>query len=233
MSTFILQLDTSTPVCTVALSRDGRAIGVSHTHGQNVHASRLTTQIADLMGEHQLRYTDLSAIAVGKGPGSYTGLRIGVSTAKGIAYAADIPLIALDSLHILAEGFQVQEKESPAAEILLCPMIDARRMEVYKSLYTADKIQVRPTAAEIIDERFFDFLEERQEIYLFGSGADKFESLFQNHPQVRVVAGVQVNAATMSALSYQAYNQQSFVDMAYFEPFYLKDFIPTSPRKLG
>lgn len=233
MSTLILQFDTSTPVCTVALSRDGRTIGVSHAQGQNVHASRLTTQISELMEQHQLQYADLSAIAVGKGPGSYTGLRIGVSTAKGIAYAMDIPLIALDSLHLLAEGFQVQEKESPGVEILLCPMIDARRMEVYMSLYTADKIQVRPTVAEIIDVRFFDFLEERQEIYLFGSGADKFDLLFQNHPQVRVVAGVQVNAATISELAYQAYNQQDFVDIAYFEPFYLKDFIPTSPRKLG
>ncbi|HLW49371.1 MAG TPA: tRNA (adenosine(37)-N6)-threonylcarbamoyltransferase complex dimerization subunit type 1 TsaB [Sphingobacteriaceae bacterium] len=231
MSAFILQLDTSTPVCTVSLSRDGKSLGVIHADGHNVHASSLTTQIAQLMEEQRLQYSDLAAVAVGKGPGSYTGLRIGVSTAKGICFAANLPLIAVDSLLMLAIGFQANHISDQSSNTLLCPMIDARRMEVYMAIYSAKMELIRATSAEIIDENYFDFLESDQEISLFGSGADKFEKLFLNHPQVKVVPGIQADAAYLSGLAYQAYIQQHFEDLTYFEPFYLKDFIPTTPKK--
>ncbi len=249
MAINILQIDTSTPVCSVALSCDGKTLGTSTGAGQNAHASGLTTQIAGLMDAHQLKYADLSAIAVAKGPGSYTGLRIGVSTAKGICYAADLPLIAIDSLRMLAEGFHYhdiagddQEVANSAPEFagddqeivgldhLLCPMIDARRMEVYMAIYSTNMELIQATAAVIIDDRSFDFLREGQKIYLFGSGADKFETLFENHPQVRVIPGVQADASTISAFAYEACLKQDFENTAYFEPFYLKDFIPTTPR---
>lgn len=251
MAINILQIDTSTPVCSVALSCDGKTLRTSTGAGQNAHASGLTTQIAGLMDAHQLQYADLSAIAVAKGPGSYTGLRIGVSTAKGICYAANLPLIAIDSLRMLAEGFQYQKiavgdhevavgvhKSASGAhkaagirpDHLLCPMIDARRMEVYMAIYSADMDLVRATAAVIIDDKSFDFLQENQKIYLFGSGADKFEMLFENHPQVQVIPGVQADASTISAFAYEACLKQDFENTAYFEPFYLKDFIPTTPR---
>lgn len=231
MAITILQFDTSTPVCTVALSQDGETLGQSAADGKNVHAASLTTQIAELLEKHRIRFQDLSAVAVGKGPGSYTGLRIGVSTAKGICYAADIPLIAIDSLRILAEGFHLTQDSSQAVETLLCPMIDARRMEVYMSVFTSEREVIRPTAAEIIDEHAFDFLQSGQQIYLFGSGADKLATLFQHHHRVQVIGNIQTDASAMSSLAFQAYTQQDFVDLAYFEPFYLKDFIPTTPKK--
>lgn len=231
MSTFILQLDTSTPVCTVSLSRDGKVMGVIHADGHNVHASSLTTQISRLMEEQHLQYSDLAAVAVGKGPGSYTGLRIGVSTAKGICFAANLPLIAVDSLQMLAMGFQAKHISGQSPGTLLCPMIDARRMEVYMAIYSAGMELVRPTSAEIIDADYFNFLEPDQKISLFGSGADKFENIFLNHPQVKVVPGIQADASYLSGLAYQAYTQQHFEDLAYFEPYYLKDFIPTTPKK--
>lgn len=231
MATTILQFDTSTPVCTVALSQDGKTLGQSAAEGTNVHAASLTTQINDLLERYSVRFQELSAVAVGKGPGSYTGLRIGVSTAKGICYAAGIPLIAIDSLRILAEGFQLSQDSNQAVETLLCPMIDARRMEVYMSIYSSEREVIRPTSAEIIDEHFFDFVQPGQQIYLFGTGADKLEALFQQHYRVQVTVGAQTDASAMSPLAYQAYTQQDFVDLAYFEPYYLKDFIPTTPKK--
>lgn len=232
MAIYILLIDTSTPVCSVALSRDGVSIAEAVADGVNVHASHLTTLIDGLMGTQGLEYSDLSAVAIAKGPGSYTGLRIGVSTAKGLCFAADLPLIAIDSLRMLAEGFQQTPIFQLSSEVLLCPMIDARRMEVYQAIYDADLNLILPTTASVIDQHFFDDLITDQEIYLFGSGADKFEQLFDGHPQIHVVPGIKASASAVSHLAYQAYGRQDFVDAAYFEPFYLKDFIPTNPRKL-
>lgn len=231
MPTFVLQIDTSTAVCSVALSRDGETIALHRAETSNAHASSLTLMIGALMNEQQMSYSKLSAVAVSKGPGSYTGLRIGVSTAKGICYAHDLPLIAIDSLLMLAEGFRhtMQVIENPDA--WLCPMIDARRMEVYQAIYTTDLQTISPTVAAIIDEHSFEHLPQGQNIYLFGSGADKFEDVFRSNQQVRVVCGIEASASALSSLSYKAYVNNDYVDTAYFEPFYLKDFIPTSPKK--
>lgn len=231
MSTFVLQIDTSTAVCSVALSCDGQTIASRQAEIPNAHAAELTIMIGVLMNEQQLNYSELSAVAVSKGPGSYTGLRIGVSTAKGICYAHDLPLIAIDSLLMLAEGFRYTTTIGKNPSAWLCPMIDARRMEVYQAVYTTDLKIISPTVAAIIDDCSFDYLSPEQNIFLFGSGADKFEDLFRSNQLVHVVPGIAASASALSSLSYSAYKSKDYVDTAYFEPFYLKDFIPTTPKK--
>lgn len=235
----ILLIDTSTTVCSVALSKGGRVLDCLEDEEPNVHASKLTLMIAQLMERHQLHYPDLAAIAVAKGPGSYTGLRIGVSVAKGLCYALGIPLIAIDSLLALARGFQRNDAVpsvqtvSHSEKILLCPMIDARRMEVYCAVYSIrDGLleTIRPTQALVIDNTSFDFLSEGQQILLFGTGADKLKDLFREQVRVQVVSGVSSSAKAMTGPAAEAYHRGDFVDLAYFEPLYLKDFIPTEPK---
>lgn len=241
---YILQIETSTTVCSVAISADGVTKAFLEIKEENVHASKLTLLIEELMEQAGLKYADLHAVAVTKGPGSYTGLRIGVSTAKGLCYALDIPLIAIDSLRALALGFAgtdqrflrreeavIKENSAVAKEMLLCPMIDARRMEVYCAVYSADLEEISPTEAKIMDEDSFLTLDKHQQIVLFGSGADKLQELYAKHHQVSIVFGFQASAQAMSSFAYQAFSIQAFEDLAYFEPFYLKNFIPTTPKR--
>lgn len=232
MSTqYILQIETATQVCSVALSGNGETVAAIDIDEPNVHASRLTLLVEEILQKTGLTINDLSAVAVSMGPGSYTGLRIGVSTAKGLCYAADLPLLGVGTLDGMAAGF-VSVNDSPIdGDTALCPMVDARRMEVYTATFGSDAQPITPPQASIIDAHSFDGIDLNRRIVLFGNGADKFGELFANHQQVEVVAGFKNSAKHMSLLAYKAFGTGQFADVAYFEPYYLKDFVATTPKK--
>lgn len=185
------------------------------------------------MEEAGIGYSQLDAVAVSQGPGSYTGLRIGVSTAKGICYAADLPLMAIDTLEAMAYGMKEKLGGQLEPNDFLIPMIDARRMEVYASVFDANLQKINETAALVIDEHSFDDLLEGHRLWLFGDGAPKLGKLFEGHPNVNIIDGFKPSAAYMRLLAEQALQKQQFVDVAYFEPFYLKDFIAGKPHVKG
>jgi tRNA threonylcarbamoyladenosine biosynthesis protein TsaB len=218
---YILHIETSTKVCSVALSSNGEYVGVkesnedAYSHGEN-----LTEFISDILNEAQLTLNDLSAISVVSGPGSYTGLRIGVSTAKGLCYALGIPLIAVDALYSLA---QIARDKHPG--INLCPVIDARRMEVFNAIYTNSLETLKVISADVIDE--YSYLAFEPFIY-FGDGATKLQESWEGRncqidSTILASASGQIPAATLK------FNNKEFEDVAYFEPFYLKDFF--TPKK--
>lgn len=221
----ILQIETTTPVCSVALSTNGETVAFRDVNEPNIHASRLTLLIDELLRETGLGFKDLAAVAVSKGPGSYTGLRIGVSTAKGLCYATDLPLIGVDTLAGMAAGFKELYPDVWKEYTRLCPMIDARRMEVYLAIYDQTLQPVMPVSAVIIDAHSFSTDEADQRIVLFGSGADKLEALFSDSDKVNVIPGFLNSARFLSHKAYQAFLANEFVDVAYFEPYYLKDFV--------
>jgi len=223
----ILQIETATQVCSVALSIDGKTVLVKEETGQNLHASRLTLFIDEVMKSVGCAYSDLDAVAVSKGPGSYTGLRIGVSTAKGLCYALEKPLIGIETLEMMAAGFI---NENPHYSGLICPMIDARRMEVYTCVFDEKLNVLEPTSAKIIDETSFaDWFKENQITFLGDGAAKCAETLCQPNASF---SDANFNAAHyMSTLAHKAFEKGNFEDVAYFEPFYLKDFVVTQPKK--
>ncbi|MFN8257476.1 MAG: tRNA (adenosine(37)-N6)-threonylcarbamoyltransferase complex dimerization subunit type 1 TsaB [Bacteroidales bacterium] len=227
----ILNIETSTEVCSAALSFEGNLIALKeNTEGQQ-HASALTVFIQDLFLQSGHSMNELKAVAVSKGPGSYTGLRIGVSVAKGIAYAAEIPLIAVSTLQALSFGVIKSHAWEIIENTWLCPMIDARRMEVYTAFFTSRNEMVKDIAAEIIDENsFLEILDTRQVLF-FGNGALKCREKM-THSNAKFLEKVNCSAAHMIGLSYELYTRKEFVDAAYFEPLYLKDFIATVPKNL-
>lgn len=227
---FILHIETATGVCSVALSTGNKLIGVSEIDEANVHASQLTLLIKELLAHHGIPLRDLAAVAVSKGPGSYTGLRIGVSTAKGLCFALELPLIGVHTLDAMAYGFCAAFDKESDTDTLFCPMIDARRMEVYSAIYNRDLQRIAEVDARIIDRDSFNHIGEGKKIVLFGSGAGKFESLFAQECKVEIHTGFKNSAAHMVEFAYQALQRQMFEDVAYFEPFYLKDFVPTTPK---
>jgi tRNA threonylcarbamoyladenosine biosynthesis protein TsaB len=228
MST-ILQLETATPVCSVALSINGKTVAHKEETAQNIHAAKLTLFIKDVMEQAQLTFNDLDAIAVSKGPGSYTGLRIGVSTAKGLCFALDKPLIAINTLEMMAAGFL---QDQPGFKGLICPMIDARRMEVFTGVYASDLSEIEPTNAKIIDDTSFVALLAQYEMAFIGNGAEKCQTTI-HHANAQFLSGNFNSASHMSALADVAFMAKKFEDVAYFEPFYLKDFVFTTPKKKG
>ena len=185
------------------------------------------------MEEANIDYSKLDAVAVSQGPGSYTGLRIGVSTAKGICYAADLPLMAIDTLEAMAYGMKEKLGSQLAENDLLIPMIDARRMEVYAAVFDAKLNKIEDTAALVIDENAFEDLRKDRRLWLFGDGAPKLSKLFENQPNITVIDGFKPSAAFMRNLADKALREHDFVDVAYFEPFYLKDFIAGKPHVKG
>jgi tRNA threonylcarbamoyladenosine biosynthesis protein TsaB len=195
------------------------------------HAAQLTVIIQKLLDESRMKATDLDAIAVSKGPGSYTGLRIGVSTAKGIAYAAQIPLLGINTLTSMCYGYLTLHPETISSEILLCPMIDARRMEVYNALFTADGTMVKETTADIIDQNSLRKELEKKKIIFFGNGAEKCKSIII-HPNALFEDHFILSASYLQIPSVNAMKNKHYEDLAYFEPYYLKEFIATTPRKL-
>lgn len=223
----ILNIETSTGVCSVSVSDKDAILAARESRIDRSHASMLTVFIGEAMAEAGIDYNELSGVAVSRGPGSYTGLRIGVSAAKGICYGADIPLIAIDTLLIMSRGVprNIADKDG----LLLCPMIDARRMEVYTALYDTAGTRVKDITAEIIDnDSFKDYLDERKIIF-FGDGSGKCRDTLK-HPNAVFIEGIYPSACYMAQLSFKAFAEKKFEDTAYFEPFYLKDFLATTPK---
>ena len=208
-------------------------MALRETDGQNAHSEKITNFIREVMDTAGIDYHQLDAVAVSKGPGSYTGLRIGVSTAKGICYAADLPLMAIDTLEAMAYGMKEKLGSQIAENDLLVPMIDARRMEVYASIFDANLNKIHDTEAMVIDENSFADLRKDHRLWLFGDGAPKLASLFENQTNISVIDGFKPSAAYMRPLAEKALKEQQFVDVAYFEPFYLKDFIAGKPHVKG
>ena len=229
----ILCLETATPVCSVALNDGCCTLALRETEGQNAHSEKITNFIREAMETAGIDYRQLDAVAVSKGPGSYTGLRIGVSTAKGICYAADVPLMAIDTLEAMAHGMKEKLGSQLAENDLLIPMIDARRMEVYASVFDANLNKINDTAALVIDENSFEDLRKDHRLWLFGDGAPKLSKVFENQPYITVIDGFKPSAAFMRDLADKALREHDFVDVAYFEPFYLKDFIAGKPHVKG
>jgi tRNA threonylcarbamoyladenosine biosynthesis protein TsaB len=228
----ILCIETATSVCSVALCDRERIIASRLDNGGRSHASLLTVFIGELFSELKIQASDLEAVAVSKGPGSFTGLRIGVSVAKGIAYRTSLPLIGVNTLLSLYHGIRPSAEKTyglgPGS--LLCPMLDARRAEVYCSLFRMNGEEFRATGAEVIGDDSFTFLPSGTRLLLFGPGADKCHDLVKRENTV-IETGFAVSAENMRIPAYAAFDAGKFEDTAYFEPFYLKDFIATVPRK--
>lgn len=229
----ILCLETATPTCSVAINEGNRTLALRESKGQNAHSEKITRFISEVMEEVGIGYGQLDAVAVSKGPGSYTGLRIGVSTAKGVCYAAGLPMMAVDTLHAMAYGMRAHLENELQPNDLLIPMIDARRMEVYCAVFNASLAPVKSTEALVVDAHCFDELLEGHRLWLFGDGAPKLHGLFGVDGQIRIVDDFAPSAAYMATLSDQALKAGNFVDVAYFEPFYLKDFIAGKPHVKG
>lgn len=225
MST-ILQIETATSVCSVALAVNGQTIALKEEIGQHIHASNLTLFIDEVMHNAKIAYKDLDAIAVSKGPGSYTGLRIGVSTAKGLCFALDKPLIGVNTLKMMANGFL---NAHPNYGGLVCPMIDARRMEVFTAVYTNKLHEFEAVNAKIVDEKSFILELDQHYVTFIGNGAEKCKAVLA-HQNAHFSSANFNSANHMSSLAKELFEQQQFEDVAYFEPFYLKDFVFTVPK---
>ncbi len=222
----ILSIETSTKVCSVALHRAGELLAMREGFEANSHSETLVDFIKEVLRESELSEKDLNTIAVSKGPGSYTGLRIGVSTAKGLAYALDLPIVAVETMESLA----MHGKEKAGIEDgLIIPMIDARRMEVYCGVYNQDLETINKVSAEIIDEQSFEKQLQEGNVYFFGNGADKCKGTI-THPNAVFIEDVYTSAKQVGTLAYEKFKREEFEDLAYFEPYYLKEFM-TKPSK--
>ena len=230
----IINIETATRICSVALVSDGKILGLRESDEEKSHASQLTVFIEDLLREHYIQAHDLDAVAVSKGPGSYTGLRIGVSTAKGIVYATGKKLISIGTLASLAEGAMrhqaVKDILKERERVLLCPMLDARRMEVYTALFRPDGAILEQVIAKIVDQHTFDSYLSVHNIVFFGNGSAKCRDMI-THPGAIFLDGIECSAGFMTNLSEKAYQEKKFENVAYFEPSYLKDFIATIPKR--
>lgn len=224
----ILCIETSTNCCSAAIAINGEAKAIrANLTGAN-HASELPLFVEELMNEARVNSWTIDAVALSQGPGSYTGLRIGASLAKGLCYGLNIPLIPVDTLQILCKAALVQQLPQDA---VLCPMLDARRMEVYTSMYTRECARMKDIEAKIIDEHAFEAELAEQAICFFGNGAEKCQSVITS-PNAHFIADIVPQAQYMGALAEHA----ALLDvkqMAYFEPFYLKDFVPAPSHIKG
>lgn len=215
--TYILHIETATKNCSVALAKNGQIIAIKEIAETGyTHAEKLHVFIEEVLQESEITFKDLSAIAVSQGPGSYTGLRIGVSSAKGLCYALSIPLIAIDTLETLARKINVSEG-------VIIPMIDARRMECYTAIYDLEFHKVKSVEAQIIDEN--SFADINQKIHFVGDGAEKCKAILNSDQFIYHDEVIYPSAAEMCAVAFDKYEKSDTVDVAYFEPFYLKEFM--------
>ncbi|MFC4739266.1 tRNA (adenosine(37)-N6)-threonylcarbamoyltransferase complex dimerization subunit type 1 TsaB [Flavobacterium ponti] len=213
----LLNIETATKNCSVSLAKDGKTIACKEIAEQNFsHAEKLHVFIDELLKEKNFTYNNLNAVAISQGPGSYTGLRIGVSSAKGLCYALNIPMIAIDTLELLARKISVSEG-------VIIPMLDARRMEVYSTIFDVEYTKMRKVEAEIIDANSYSEIDTK--IHLVGDGIAKFKGVLTDDKFIFHEDVVYPSANEMSFLSFEKYKKSDFVDVAYFEPFYLKDFM--------
>jgi len=227
----ILSIETSTGVCSVAYSVDGEVMASKELFEANSHAAHLTVLIEQLFEENNITASaDLDAVAVSSGPGSYTGLRIGVSTAKGICYASGLPLIAIDSMHIMSFPIVNRNWEASKLPYLFCPLMDARRMEVYTALFDKDMNLSEAISAKIVDKETFKSILTNHRVVFFGNGSEKCKEVIQ-HDNAIFIDDIHPLAKNLAPLAENYFNKNKFVDVAYFEPFYLKDFVATTPKK--
>ena len=231
----ILHIETATDICSVALSEGTRQLSLIESDQERSHATLLNSFIRQSVEAAGKKLKDLDAVAVSKGPGSYTGLRIGVSTAKGLAYALEIPLLSTSTLKIMASGALSVSTINDLVNLhgdrlLLCPMLGARRMEVYSGFYTVNISTYREVSADIVDRDSFHQILESHPVCFFGNGAGKCKAVLE-HPNALFFEGINPSAAAMIAPVHQKYLHEQFEDVAYFEPYYLKDFIATVPKK--
>jgi len=216
---YILNLETATKNCSVSLAKEGKTIFCKEMAEEGYsHAERLHVFIEEILKENAINFSQINAIAVSKGPGSYTGLRIGVSAAKGLCYAAGIPLIAVDTLAVLANQVQV-------ADGLIVPMIDARRMEVYSAVFDASHKKISEVKAEILSQESYN--ETSEKVYFIGDCQEKCKTVLTKDNFIFLPEIVYPSANEMSKLSFEKFQNNEFEDVAYFEPFYLKDFMLT------
>lgn len=221
----IIHIETATEICSCALSSDGKVLLNKQNEKKQSHATSLGVFVEEIMQfvrDNELR---VDAIAVSSGPGSYTGLRIGVSEAKGLSYGLDIPLIAIPTHEIMAWML----KDNVDSDSLLCPMIDARRMEVYATFFDSALNTVRKTSADIVDNETYADLLDKYNVVFFGNGAEKCRDVI-THPNASFVSDISPLASAMVELAETAFKAGDFVDSAYFEPFYLKEFVATVPK---
>lgn len=217
-----LLIETATQVCSVVLASEGRILARRDSDVPNAHSTRLSVFIQEVLDENRLTPRDLGVVCVSAGPGSYTGLRIGVSSAKGICYALGIPLVSVPTLLSMAALYY---RQHPEYKGLVCPMIDARRMECYTMMVAPGLDVLRPTAADVITEGIFDEYLNRGEVTFIGDGAAKTQPLLGNHPNARFDDSFRLSAEGMIDLAAQRLADGKTEDVAYFEPFYLKDFV--------
>ena len=224
----ILSLDTSTTVCSVAIYEQQALLGSVEYHLTQSHARLLPGLVEELASNCGISLKSVQAIAISQGPGSYTGLRIGTSTAKGLCYALDIPLITIDTLKAMAAGINNALRDGDG---LLCPMIDARRMEVYCTVLDTDLNVLEPTQPKIIDEQSFQHHLSNRKVYFFGNGSGKCKTVIQSE-NAGFIEGIYPSAKTVGLLAYPKFQRQDFTDLAYFEPQYLKEFRATKPKTI-
>ena len=221
----LLNLETATTNCSVSISKDDQIIALKENNAENYsHSEQLHIFIKEALQEASLSFSDIEAVSISKGPCSYTGLRIGVSAAKGLCFSLDVPLISIPTLESMARQVELQ-----AGEIVI-PVLDARRMEVYSCVYDADHQEIRETRAEIIDEGSFTEYASASKVYLIGSGAEKCRGVLE-HPNFQFEETIVPSAREMGPLAFKKFQAKQFEDVAYFEPYYLKDFVIQSKKK--
>ncbi len=220
---FILNIETSTTLCSVSISKNNELLALKQIDNGYSHAENLHIFINELLIQTNLKPTQLSAVAVSKGPGSYTGLRIGVSAAKGLCYALNIPLISINTLQIMANSIVNKMQTN-----FYCPMLDARRMEVYTAIYDCNLNTIHPTQALIVDELSIESYKKYTAICFFGNGMPKCKNILNTLPNASFIEDIKPSAQNMVNLSYHKYKMNTFENIAYFEPFYLKDFLITT-----
>jgi tRNA threonylcarbamoyladenosine biosynthesis protein TsaB len=225
----ILCIETATEVCSAALCHDGKTISLVEDKEGRAHASKLTPLIKCALESASVAYDALDAVAVSMGPGSYTGLRIGVSVAKGISFALKIPLIGIGTLDAMYHGFLKNHASSYPSSALFCPMIDARRMEVFNAVYNFKGERIREVSADIIDQNSYNEFLSDYPVVFFGNGASKCSAVLKN-PNAIFFNDFLLSASFLAELSEKALKDERFEDVAYFEPYYLKDFIATVPK---
>jgi len=224
VNNYILNIETSTKNCSVSLAKNGELLVLKEVNNGNYsHAEKLHPLIDEVLANAKIKFKDLSAVAVGKGPGSFTGLRIGVSAAKGLCFALQIPLIAIDSLNILAHSKTIKQG-------FIIPLLDARRMEVYTSVYTPEFNRIEDIKAKILDSKSFKNYLNKDIVSFIGDGVEKFKSIC-SHKNARFYENLLPSSKEMVSLSYNKYKKSDIEDVAYFEPFYLKDFLITRFKK--
>ena len=228
---YILLLETATDSCSVALSENSNIIAEKYINQPKAHASLLARYICDILQENNLTMEDCSAVAVSKGPGSYTGLRVGVSCAKGLCYGASKPLISVCTLATIAQMALDNNLYTGEGDFLIVPMIDARRMEVYTANFNSKGEQLTPVEAKILDETSYAAELAAGPVLFTGNGAEKFKELVGDNPNA-FFAPQEPHAAGMRVIATNKLEAGEFEDNAYFEPFYLKDFIAGKPKKL-